>query len=59
MIVFVLVVWFGTGNQQVAFSVPNIASRAECISLGDQMKRHYQRSAVANCYPYRAAVASQ
>ena len=59
MMLFVLVVWFGNANQQVTFSVPGIATQAECIRLGNQMKRRYKRSAVADCYPYRGGISAQ
>jgi hypothetical protein len=58
MIVFLLVVWFGSGSSQSSFAVPNIESQAECERLAIVMQRQYP-SAFAptsvKCTPYRAA----
>lgn len=54
MIGFLLVVWFGYTTQQTSFSVPGIASLAECQRLGSELHNVY-RQADVQCFPYRMA----
>lgn len=56
MILYVLVIWFGAGNAQTTFAVPGIATRAECVRLGRQLRAAYGglTEQSAQCFPYKA-----
>ena len=53
MLVFVLVIWFGTGTSQTTFAVPGISSLPECQRLGRALG---SGAAKVVCQPYRSAL---